>query len=143
MTDTTPLLFRISTRLLVAGSLAWLMKLAVIGMTESTDGTLVSVLWAAGFFAMLAGAALLAAWITRTRHLALRIVAALAGGVVFFMSMNVLDSLAKAVAGDAGPVYLEDEWGILLAALTWLAVALATTAHQRSSVTATSARAHS
>lgn len=132
MTTTTSTLFRAATGLLLVGSLAWLMKVAVIGVAESDEGAFVSILWLVGFFGMLLGAALLAAWITRSRHLVLRVLAAFGGLVVFFVSMDMLDTLAKAVTDGAGPSYLEEEWGILLAALVWLGVALLAGARQRS-----------
>lgn len=123
---------RVATTLLVGGALAWLLKLVVIAMAESTDGAIASILWVIGFFGMLAGAALLGAWLARGRHLVVRIGAALLGAVTFFVSMNALDSLMKSLTGSAGPGYLEEEWGIFAAAVVWLAVGLAAGARARS-----------
>lgn len=127
---------RAATGLLLAGAGSWLAKFAVVFATESDDGALVSLLWAAGFFLMLFGAASLAVWLTARLHVVLRIIAALVGGLVFFLSMNVIDSVAKSILGDVGPTSIQEEWGILAAAILWLCIGLGAGALQRSDAVA-------
>jgi len=127
---------RLATALLLVGALAWLAKFAAIAVTEWREGTLPSVLWVIGFSLMLAGSAALAVWLTARWHVVLRIVSALIGSIVFFVSMNVIDEWSKSVFGGAGPEYVQDEWGILLAAILWLCVGLGAGAFYRSTESA-------
>lgn len=116
---------RIATGLVLAGAVAWLVKLGIIVATETTDGNIgTAVFFLAGFFLLLLGAAALGVWLARRLHVVLRVVAGLIGALVFFMSMNWLDTGAKSLLGDIGPDYITDEWGILAAAITWLLVGL-------------------
>ena len=116
---------RIATGLVLAGAVAWLVKLGVIVATETTTGNIgTAVFFLTGFFLLLLGAGALGVWLARNLHVALRVVAGLVGATVFFMSMNWIDTGMKSVFGDAGPEYIHDEWGILAAAITWLLVGL-------------------
>ncbi len=116
---------RIATGLVLAGAVAWLVKLGVIVATETMDGNIgTTVFFLAGFFLLLLGAAALGVWLARKLHGVLRVVAGLIGAIVFFMSMNLIDTGAKSVLGDLGPDYITEEWGILAAAITWLLVGL-------------------
>jgi hypothetical protein len=116
---------RIATGLVLAGAVAWLVKLGVIVATETTDGNIgTTVFFLAGFFLLLLGAAALGVWLARKLHVALRVVAGVIGAIVFFTSMNLLDTGAKSILGDVGPNYITEEWGILAAAITWLLVGL-------------------
>jgi len=134
-TTTTELKWlRAATGLLLVGGVAWLLKFATIAATKGEDNILVSPLWIVGFFSMLLGAAGIGVWLTWRLHVVVRILAGFVGAVAFFMSMNVTDSLAKSVAGDSGPAYLTDEWGILFTAILWLIVGLGAAARYRSVV---------
>ena len=118
---------KIGTAFVLAGAAAWFAKLSVI---IATDGRVNSTGAAAVFFLLGAallvlGAAALGLWLARGRPVVVRVAAALVGPVVFFLSMNIIDSGAKTVLGDLGPAYAEDEWGILFTAILWLAIGLA------------------
>lgn len=118
---------RIGTAFVLAGAATWFAKLGVI---IATDGRVVStgaaaVFYLLGFALLVLGSAALGVWLTRGLPAIVRGAAALVGAVVFFVSMNVVDSGAKAVLGDLGPSYAQDEWGILFSAILWLAVGLA------------------
>jgi hypothetical protein len=116
---------RLATGLVLAGAVAWLVKLGVIVATETTTGNIgTSVFFLAGFVLMLLGAAAMGVWLTRNIHVLVRVVAGAAGAAVFFISMNTIDSGAKSVLGDVGPHYVREEWGILAAAIIWLVVGL-------------------
>lgn len=116
---------RLATGLVLAGAVAWLLKLAVIVATETTTGNIgTSVFFLGGFFLLLLGAAALGVWLTRNLHVLVQVVAGLIGAVAFFISMNTIDSGAKSVLGGVGPEYVREEWGILAAAIVWLFVGL-------------------
>jgi len=125
---------RAATGLLLVGGVAWLLKFATIAMSKDDEGILVGPLFFIGFFGMLLGAAGIFVWLTWRFHVVVRIVAGLVGALVFFESMEIVDSLAKSVAGDTGPAYLLDEWGILFTAILWLGVGLGAGARYRSMV---------
>jgi len=111
--------------MLLGGAIAWLAKLAVIVATdgEQTDTGAAAVFYLSGFVLLLVGSTAFGLWLT-PRGLALRIGAALLGPVAFVGSVSLLDAAAKALIGGRGPSYADDEWGILFAAVFWLAVGL-------------------
>ena len=49
------------------------------------------------------------------------------------MSMNIIDTVAKSAVAENGPVSVQEEWGILVAAIVWLCVGLGAGAVYRSS----------
>jgi thiol:disulfide interchange protein len=118
---------RLATGLVLAGAAAWLAKLGVIVATDGaqTDTGAAAALYLTGLVLLALGAAALGLWLARGRHFTVRIGAALLGPVAFFVSMNVLDSAAKATLDDRGPGYAHDEWGILFSAILWLGIGLA------------------
>jgi thiol:disulfide interchange protein len=118
---------KLATGFLLAGAAAWLAKLGVIVATDGaqTDTGAAAALYLAGLVLLALGAAALGLWLTRDRHVTIRIVAALLAPVAFFVSMNVLDSAAKAALDDLGPSYAHDEWGILFSVILWLGIGLA------------------
>lgn len=63
--------------------------------------------------------------------------------VAFFASFAVLESVAKAVVGDAGPSWLHDEAGILATAVAWLVVGLALLREAAASQALTASRSRS
>ena len=83
---------------------------------------------------MLLGAAGIGVWLTSRWHIVIRIIGGLLGALIFFMSMNIVDTAAKSAVGDNGPAYVQEEWGILVAAIIWLCVGLGAGAVYRSSV---------
>ena len=140
MTQTTEVKWlRISTGFLLVGAVAWLFKFAAIAATENIDNPLAGPLWIIGFFAMLLGAAGIGVWLTWRWHTAVRIIGGLLGAAIFFMSMNIIDTAAKSAVADNGPLYVQEEWGILVAAVVWLCVGLGADAVYRSSVAGSAA----
>lgn len=117
---------RIATAFVLAGAAAWLAKLGVIVATDGaqTDTGAAAALYLIGFGLLLIGSATLGLWLARGRPAAVRLAAAVVGPIAFIVSMNGLDSGAKALLADLGPSYARDEWGILFAAILWLAVGL-------------------
>lgn len=115
-----------ATVLLIVGALSWVLKIAVIvladGATIGVASTIAGVLWMTGFAGMFFGSSAAGLWLTRGRQRGMRLTAAFVAPFLFVASMNFLDPLAEAMFNDAGPGYMEEEWGILLAALLWLAV---------------------
>lgn len=115
-----------ATILLIMGALSWVLKIAVIvladGATTGVASTIAGVLWMIGFAGMFFGSTAAGLWLTRGRQRGMRLTAALVAPFLFVASMNFLDPLAEAIFNNAGPSYMEEEWGILLAALLWLAV---------------------
>lgn len=109
------------------GGLSWLAKIAVI---VATDGRVDSDGAAAVFFIL--GAALMAIGATaigvllaeRWSNVVLAATVALSP-IVFVISFVVLDSIAKPLVGDRGPAYFDDEAGILVTGLVWLAIGIA------------------
>jgi hypothetical protein len=51
------------------------------------------------------------------------------------MSMNLTDTASKSAVAENGPASVQEEWGILVAAIIWLCVGLAAGAVYRSSTT--------
>lgn len=113
---TTNTLLPRAAAVLAAGGLAWLAKMAVI---TATDGAVASGANAAGVFYLLGvalmstGLAAVAVALTASRPVAVRALAAVGGFLSFFVCFMVLEGIAKAIVGDAGPSWLEDEVGIL------------------------------
>jgi len=140
MTETTEVKWlRVSTGLLLVGAVAWLLKFAAIVATEDIENPLTGPLWIIGFFTMLLGAAGIGVWLTWRWHVAIRVMGGLVGALVFFMSMNFIDTAAKSAVADNGPLYVQEEWGILVAAVVWLCVGLGADAVYRSSVAGSAA----
>ena len=106
-----------------AGGAAWLVKFALILATsgETTSGGPVAVFYFLGVLLLMVGAATVTLRLVPPASRVLTVIAALAAPVVAFASFVVLESIAKAVVGDAGAEWLNDEVGILLTGLVWLA----------------------
>ena len=104
----------------LAGGAAWLAKVAVIVATdgETTSGGVPGVLYLAGVALMVLGAAGLLVRLTG------RWFAAVLGPVLAIAVFSVLDAVAEGLLGSAGPAWMQDEWGILVTGLFWLALAL-------------------
>lgn len=113
---------------LAAGGFAWLAKMAVITATDgAVDGAASStagVFYLMGVALMAAGLAGVAVALTAGRHVALRVAAGVAGFTSFFVIYVMLESIAQAVAGDAGPSWMADEVGILATGAALMAAGL-------------------
>lgn len=90
-------------------------------MIAATDGAeagagsaAAAVLYVLGVALMAVGLAGVAAALAAGRHLLLRVACGIGGLLSFFVSYTVLDGIAKALVGDAGPAWLSDEAGILV-----------------------------
>ena len=118
--------------LLAAGGISLLLKLLVIFITdgETTATGLAAVFLLAGAVLLVTGFGALAWWLVRTRHVGVRIVAAVAGVLSFFVLFSILDTIGKNFAADTS--YWQDEIGILLTAI--LALGLAAFPATRSTV---------
>lgn len=74
---------------------------------------------------MAAGAALILLRLIKPRRTAAIAAMLLLGPVVWALSYMALEGIPKPLAGDAGPAWFEDEVGILVTGIFWLAVGLA------------------
>lgn len=109
-----------------AGGIAWLSKLAVIAATDGrvTDTGAAAVFFLLGAVLLAGGAGCVTLRLLRRQSRWTTVAALLSAPIVFFASFALLDSVAKAVVGDAGPAWLEDEVGILATGAVWLAIGL-------------------
>jgi hypothetical protein len=104
------------------GGAAWVVKFLVILADDGGDaGGLTAVLYLLGIALMVVGSAFLAGLVARRRGRLVLVAALVASPLVVFLSYAVLDGLAKAVVGDSGPGWLEDEAGILATGVFWMA----------------------
>ncbi|MGH2946396.1 MAG: hypothetical protein ACRDPC_09090 [Solirubrobacteraceae bacterium] len=114
---------------LAAGGLAWLAKMAIITATDGavSDGaTAAGFLYLLGIALMPVGLAAVAVALTASRPIVLRALAGVGGLLSFFVCYVLLDGIAKAVVGDAGPSWLQDEVGILATGTALMAAGLLT-----------------
>ena len=105
----------------------WTFKVAVITARDASFDPLESYVFIGGLLAALTAAVLVARDLTRHLHGIARLGAAIAGAVALVAATLVLEAIGKAVIGGAhggGNLGLEEEGGILLAGLAWLAVAV-------------------
>lgn len=112
---------RIVTAAAIAGGTAWIAKFLVIAATDGAvdDEGAAAVFYLLGLALMAIGAAAIT-----LRLIPWRPIAALLAPVLFVLSFMLLDGIAKPLVGDAGPSWLEDEAGIVLTGVVWLAVGL-------------------
>jgi hypothetical protein len=111
----------LASGLLLAGGLSWLVK---IGVIVATDGRIITtgpaaLLMSAGLVLLGLGAAGLGAWLARRAHVALRVVAAVAGVAVLIACSVALGWGGSALFRGRGPAYFAEEAGLLAAALVW------------------------
>ena len=103
--------------ILAAGGLAWVAKIAVIAASDGAETgsaeTLAGVLYLSGVACMAIGLAGVGVALTTGRHVVLRILAGIGGFLSFFVAYVAIESVAKGLAGDAGPAWFGDEVGIL------------------------------
>ena len=114
--------------LTVAGSTAWLAKIAVI---VATDGRIITTgpaawLMRIGLVGLFVGSTGVGLWVARRRSRPVRAAAVLLSPVALAASLVTLGMLAsaavRALVGGRGPAYLEQEVGIAVGAAVWLAV---------------------
>lgn len=118
---------RIPALLAAAGGAAWLAKLSVIAATggEITATGAVAALYVLGVLLLAFGASVVTLRAARGRGRAAHAAAIVLAPVLFVVSFVVLETIAKAIVGDAGPSWLAEEAGILLTGAVWLGVGVA------------------
>lgn len=117
----------ILTTALIAGGVAWLLKLEVIAVLVVTgspdiESALVAFFYLTGFALLVIGSTALGLWLTRNRPVPLRIAAMILSPILFWFSFELLDSIADSIVGEQAPDYVQSETAVLLAALGWLAI---------------------
>jgi hypothetical protein len=131
----------ILTAALIAGGVAWLLKLVAIAVLVVTgspniESGLVAFFYLTGFALLVIGSTALGLWLTRNRPVPLRIAAVALSPIVFWFSFELLDSIADSIVGKQAPDYVQSETAVLLAALGWLAIGLMVRKSSRSTLTA-------
>lgn len=116
------------------GGLLWTTKVAVITAKDGSFDPLESLFFIGGLLALISAAVLVALHLTRRLRPVARVAGTIVGALGLIAATVALEGIGKPlVAGlsDAGNLGLEQEGGILLAGLTWLAVAGANIARIR------------
>jgi hypothetical protein len=117
---------RTASAVAALGGAAWVTKVAVLAATDGEDGPVVALLYMCGAIVITFGASWVGVWLARERPLPVAVVlGVLCSLLAFVLYDSVLDPLAKAALGEAGPAWFEDEAGILATGLLWLAASLA------------------
>lgn len=101
--------------LAVTSGAAWILKVAAIAAQggAEADGGIISVLWAVGMLSFLLAAATGAPLLVPRAHLALRLLAGVAGVVLAWTFLMVLDGVLDAAISSDG--WFRDEASLLLA----------------------------
>jgi hypothetical protein len=112
---------------LIAGGVAWLLKLTVIAVMVATgspdiESSLVAFFYLTGFALLCIGSTALGLWLTMGKPVPLRIAAVVLSPIVFWFSFEILDIIADSIVGSQAPDYVQSETAVLLAALAWLAL---------------------
>ena len=104
------------------GAAAWITKVAVLAATDGDDSAVVGALYLTGILLLALGSTWVGVRLAGDRPLPVAIALAALCPIVFFLTYDgILDPIGKAVAGSG---WFEDEAGILLAGLVWLAASL-------------------
>jgi hypothetical protein len=114
---------------LAAGGFCWTTKMAVIaatdGATRGIPDTVTAILWFAGVALMAIGMGAVAVALLDRRHIALRILAGLAGPFAWAVTYMALETAAQGLVGEgAGPSWLHEEIGILATGVALMATGL-------------------
>ena len=112
---------------LVAGGVAWLLKLVAIAVLVLTgdrdiESAVVAFFYLTGVGFLFIGSTALGLWLTMSRQVPLRIAAVVLSPIVFWGSYQIMDGIVDSIVGDQAPGLVESETAILLAALAWLAL---------------------
>lgn len=112
------------------GGALWTVKVLGIIATDGSFGTLEDVTFLGGLAALFAACLLVAVDVSRRLRGLARAAATVAAAIGLLAATVALEALGVSVVGglyDGGNVGIEDEAGILLAGLAWLALALTAT----------------
>lgn len=114
----------ITTWLLIAGSLAWLVKLVVIAATDAhvNDVPAVGVFYLLGVALLVLGSPAVGLTLARHARVVVRVAMAILSPALVVASFALVDGLAKPALEGSGPAWIHEEWGILGTAVLWLAV---------------------
>lgn len=116
---------RTASAVAALGGAAWVTKVAVLAATDGEDSLVVPLLYLCGALGITLGASWVGVRLAGGRSLALVVVLGALGPLLAFVLYDsVIDPLAKAALGDAGPAWFEAEAGILATGLLWLASSL-------------------
>jgi len=94
------------------------------GAEAGTGSAAATVFYLLGLALMPAGLAGVAVALVGGRHLALRVVAGIAGFLSFFASYVVLEGIAQAIVGHTRPTWLGEEVGILVTGVVLMTAGL-------------------
>lgn len=126
--NTSSKLFRVSAAGLAAGGLCWVAKFVVIaatdGATSGVPDTATAILYITAVTLMALGLAGLGVALLAPRHPLLGVVGFVGGLVTWVLSYVLIETVAQAVTGDAGPVWLEEEVGIVVTGAVLMTVGL-------------------
>jgi hypothetical protein len=116
---------RTASAVAALGGAAWVTKVAVLAATDGEDSLVVALLYVCGALGITLGASWVGVRLVGGRPLALVVVLGALGPLLALVLYDsVIDPLAKAALADAGPAWFEDEVGILVTGLLWLAASL-------------------
>ena len=116
---------RIASAVAALGGAAWVTKVAVLAATDGDDSVVVGLLYLGGALGITLGATWVGVRLAGERPLPLVLILGALGPLLWFVAYDsVLDPLAEAALGGAGPAWFEAEAGILLTGLIWLAASL-------------------
>jgi len=112
---------------LVAGGVAWLLKLAAVAILVVTgdrdiESAAVAFFYLTGLGLLFIGSTALGLRLTMNRQGPLRIAAVVLSPIVFWFSYQILDIIVDSIVGPQAPDLVESETAVLVAALIWLAI---------------------
>ena len=110
---------------LVAGGVAWLLKLVAIAIlvvkgAQDIESAAVAFFYLTGLGLLFIGSTALGLRLTMNRQVPLRIAAVVLSPIVFWFSYEILDNIVDSIVGAQAPGYVQSETAVLLAALVWL-----------------------
>jgi hypothetical protein len=116
---------RTASAVAALGGAAWVTKVAAVAATDGDHSVVVGLLYLGGVLGITLGASWVGVRLAGARPLPLVVALGALGPLLAFVAYDsVIDPLAKAALGDAGPEWFEDEAGVLATGLLWLAASL-------------------
>ena len=113
--------------ILVAGGVAWLLKLVAIAIlvvkgAQDIESAAVAFFYLTGLGLLFIGSTALGLRLTMNRQVPLRIAAVVLSPIVFWFSYEILDNIVDSIVGAQAPGYVQSETAVILAALVWTAI---------------------